>query len=433
MSLIDRPRLRPLSAWRVEHQGRLLVRLDDPAGAMIQPFFLNLDWFEHVARHFDGQSSLAEIQARVLRSTGLFLSLASLQESVAQLESAMVLDGPTFQRFLAEFREAGRRPAAFAGRSYAASARALEAQLEQYFLTESGAGRPDPAAAPSERIRGIFSPHIDFRRGGTVYSHAYRQLVERSRADVFVILGVAHRACRRRFVLTRKDFETPLGLARTDRGYVDGLLDRAGDHFLDDELAHRSEHSIEFQVVFLQHVLGPRTDYSIVPILAGSFHDLMEQGRDPLEDPEVAAFISALDQVERGSGRRVVYIGGIDLCHVGPEFGDREPVSDQLAQQVRLFDQTLLDRAVAADALGWFQTASAIQNRFRVCGLAAGYTMLKTLGKGEGRLLRYDQAIDPARSSCVSFASMMFHAQEPNDAEIPDHLGAQLRLVTECS
>ncbi len=432
MATIDRPRLRPLSAWRVEHQGRLLVRLDDPVGAMIQPVFLNLDWFEHVARHFNGQSSLLDIQARVLRSTGMFLSLASLQESVAYLESAMVLEGPTFQAFLETFRESGRRPAAFAGRSYAAAPRALEAQLEQYFVTEDGAGRPDRAVAHNQPLRGIFSPHIDFRRGGKVYSHAYRQLVEQSQADVFVILGVSHRACRRRFVLTRKDFETPLGLARTDRGYVDRLIQRAGVSFLDDELAHRSEHSIEFQVVFLQHVLGERTDYSIVPILAGSFHDLIAQGRDPLEDLEVAAFVSALDEVERSSGKRIVYIGGIDLCHVGPEFGDHEPVSDQLAQHVRRFDQALLERASAGDALGWFQTAAAIQNRFRVCGLAAGYTMLKTIGKGAGRLLRYDQAIDPARTSCVTFASMMFHAQGPPAAgrDGPDQPGPRLLIQT---
>ncbi len=431
MSLIDHPRLRPLSAWRVEHQGRLLVRLDDPAGAMIQPVFLNLDWFEQVGRHFDGQSSLSDIQARVLRSTGLFLTLASLQESVAYLDSAMVLDGPTFQAFVSEFRATGRRPASHAGRSYAASARALEAQLDQYYLTNDGAGRPNPPNLDAVPVRAIFSPHIDFKRGGTVYSHAYRELVERSRADVFVILGVAHRACRRRFVLTRKDFETPLGLARTDRAYVDALIGRAGERFLDDELAHRSEHSIEFQVVFLQHVLGARADYSIVPILAGSFHDLMREGHDPGDDPEVAAFLGALEEVEHASGKRVVYIGGIDLCHVGPEFGDPEPVTDQFAQHVRHFDQAMLERAAATDARGWFQTAATVQNRFRVCGLAAGYSMLRTIGKGEGKLLRYDQALNTERTCCVTFASMSFHAEEPPATGRRDHDRVELKLVTE--
>ena len=55
---------------------------------------------------------------------------------------------------------------------------------------------------------------------------------------------------------------------------------RAATYF-DDELTHRTEHSIEFQVVFLQYLLGGRREFSIVPILVGSFHDLMESGDRP--------------------------------------------------------------------------------------------------------------------------------------------------------
>ena len=53
-----------------------------------------------------------------------------------------------------------------------------------------------------------------------------------------MILGVAHQACQRRFVLTRKDFETPLGTALTDRSYVDRIAEIAGMQYFDDELAH---------------------------------------------------------------------------------------------------------------------------------------------------------------------------------------------------
>ncbi len=99
---------------------------------------------------------------------------------------------------------------------------------------------------------------------------------------------------------------------------------RAASYF-DDELSHRTEHSIEFQVVFLQYLLGAKRDFSIVPILVGSFHDLMERGIDPIEDPQVSRFVEALRAAEVVDGKRVAYIGGIDLCHVGPEFGDTQP------------------------------------------------------------------------------------------------------------
>jgi hypothetical protein len=289
--------------------------------------------------------------------------------------------------------------------------------MGQFFAHGQGAGLPrvgDPAANPAERLRGILSPHIDFHRGGPVYTWSYKELIERSDADTFVILGVAHQPCRHRFALTRKDFETPFGLATTDRPYVDRIADAAGAHLFDDELAHRLEHSIEFQVVFLQYVLGTRRDFSIVPILVGSFGDLMHAGTDPIEAPEVARFIEALREAEASSGKEVAYIGGIDLCHVGPEFGDPDLLDRATLDTVRAFDASMLVRAQAGDPAGWFGTAANVGNRWRVCGLAATYTMLHAIGPARGRLLRYDQAVNHERTCCVSFASLAFDAARAN-------------------
>ncbi len=387
--------------------------LQDLTGVLSQPVLIPFDGFNHVVRHFDGQSTLSEIQGRVLRATGLFLALNELESLVKRLDEAMIIEGPTFAAFLQSYRESGRRPAALAGRSYAATVRALRAQLEQFFVGVDGAGLPaqNDGAQPNG-FRGILSPHIDFQRGGQVYSWSYKELVEHSHADTFVVLGVAHQYCRRRFALTCKDFETPLGVVATDRSYVDQITSLAGRDLFEDELSHRTEHSIEFQVVFLQYVLGGRRDFRIVPILVGSFHDLMERGVDPIDDPEVSRFVQALRAAESASGRRVAYIGGIDLCHVGPEFGDPNPVDPELQEQVRLFDGSMLDRAAAGDPGGWFRTAANVGNRWRVCGLAATYTMLQAIGPARGRLLNYRQAIDDRRTCCVSFASMVFHAVE---------------------
>jgi MEMO1 family protein len=413
MVSLERPLLRPLSARRVEHQGLPFVSLQDLTG-VVQPVLIPLDGFERVVRHFNGQSKLTDIQAHVLRETGQLLHLSDLEALVKRLDEAMILDGPTFAAFAQTYREAGRRPAAFAGRSYPASPRALRAQLEQFFVSSGGAGNPAPTEAGEEdRLRGILSPHIDFQRGGPIYTWSYKELVERSRADTFVILGVAHQFCRRRFVLTRKDFETPLGLVPTDRSYVDRIAAATGDEFFDDELIHRNEHSIEFQVVFLQYLLGERRNFSIVPILVGSFHDLMQRGIDPINDPDVKKFVDALRISEALSGKKVAYIGGIDLCHIGPEFGDAQPVEPSFQSEIRQFDSAMLGHAAGCDPGAWFREAAQVQNRWRVCGLAATYTMLHTIGPARGRLLKYDQAIDHKKSCCVSFASMAFDAEQP--------------------
>jgi MEMO1 family protein len=409
--------------------------LQDPAGVVPQPFLLPLDGFAHVVRHFDGRSTLGEIQARVLRETGQFLAMKQLEDLVRRLDEAMVLDGPAFAMFHEQYRQSGRRPAALAGRSYAATLRSLRAQLDQFFVGHGGAGEPSidgdgAATAASAGFRGILSPHIDFQRGGPVYTWSYRELVERTDARTFVILGVAHQYCRRRFALTCKDFETPLGVVPTDRAFVDGLADLAGRDLFDDELSHRTEHSIEFQVVFLQYLLGGRRDFTIVPILVGSFHDLMERGIDPIDDPDVKRFIDAMRTVEAGQGRKVAYIGGIDLCHVGPEFGDSSPVDPPLQETIRKFDGEMLDRAAAGDAEGWFRTAGAVGNRWRVCGLAATYTFLHAIGPARGKLLKYDQALDDRRTCCVSFAGMAFHAAELPPAPPPVSFASQVQITT---
>ncbi len=243
--------------------------------------------------------------------------------------------------------------------------------LAEFFTHPKGSGPPsDRSPAAATDLRAVLCPHIDFGRGGPVYTWAYRELVERSDADTFVVLGVAHQYCRHRFALTRKEFETPLGTVKIDRTFVDRVADAAGEHLFEDELAHRTEHSIEFQAVFLQYLLGGRRDFTIVPILVGSFHDLMESKVEPIGDSEVARMVEALRSAEAASGKKVAYIGGIDLCHVGPEFGDPKPVDDATLVKIKDFDRAMLDRASVGDASGWFGTAA--EARKPLAGLRPG-------------------------------------------------------------
>src|SRR2546426_5915331 len=53
----------------------------------------------------------------------------------------------------------------------------------------------------------------------------------------------------------------------------------------------------------------------------------MLSGRHPDDDPRVPRFLEALGETIAASGRRVALIAGADLAHVGPRFGDPEPVS----------------------------------------------------------------------------------------------------------
>src|SRR5262249_14598218 len=122
---LERPGLRPLNARRIEHQGQSFVMLQDPAGVVSQPVLIPFEGYVRVVRHFDGRSTLMEIQARVLQESGQFVAMKELQDLVRRFDEAMIIEGPAFEMFHQQYRQSRRRPAALAGRSYAATLRAL--------------------------------------------------------------------------------------------------------------------------------------------------------------------------------------------------------------------------------------------------------------------------------------------------------------------
>src|SRR5439155_4714236 len=123
---------------------------------------------------------------------------------------------------------------------------------------------------PDGQLTAALLPHIDYARGGVSYAWGFKEVVERSRASVFVIIGTSHYS-RERFTLTRQDFKTPLGLVPTDQDCIDTLIAGYGDGLLNDPFAHVPEHSIELEVVFLQYLYEVRRPIRIVPLLVGSF------------------------------------------------------------------------------------------------------------------------------------------------------------------
>ncbi len=378
-----------------------------PLGVCGAPILIKLESYQRVIRMFDGTNSLADVQAAVIAQTRQLIPMDDLKRVVAQLDSAAILEGPTYQKFLDQYNAAPVRPAAHAGGAYAKEAQELKWQLGQFFEHPKGCGKNEEAVSKAP-IKGVLCPHIDFHRGGPVYTWAYQEIVRNCDADVFIVLGVAHRYAKHRFAVSRKDFDTPLGVVKTDKAFVDRLLELVGEKDLEDELAHRTEHSVEFQAVFLQYMLGDKRPFTIVPILAASFHDLMNAGVEPTDDPEVKRFIDALKQTAAECGKKTLYIGGVDFGHVGVEFGDQMLLNPETLDDLRSFDQQMLERATAGDASGWFRTAAQVENRWRICGLSATYTLLSAIGETSGRVLKYDQAVNSELTCCVSFASVAF-------------------------
>ena len=112
------------------------------------------------------------------------------------------------------------------------------------------------------------APHIDLSVGYKAYASTYG-LLKHTRPTRVIVLGTGHQLQEGLFSLTEKDFETPLGVTPTEGNGVDDLRKSAPDIMAPDDFVHRSEHSIEFQLIFLQHQLK-ETPFTLIPILCGN-------------------------------------------------------------------------------------------------------------------------------------------------------------------
>jgi hypothetical protein len=408
---IEYPRLRPIDVQPVEVDGRQALALRDPEHYAESVLCVSPDT-AGVLGLLDGRNSLLDIQAAFSRRYGELLFREQLLGLLRSLDEHLLLDSPRFAAHKAavdaDYRRAAARPAFFAGMSYPDDPAALRRFLDGLFDVADGPGAtpPSPEAA---RMVGLVVPHIDLPRGGYCYGWGYREAEGLPPVDRWVILGTAHAPMRRPFALTRKAFETPLGAAEVDQECLDRLLERVGEAWLEGEMAHRGEHSIEFQAVFLRHRIPAERPLCILPVLCGSFQEFVEARRAPDEATEAGGFLAALREVLRGLPGRTVVVASADLAHVGGQFGDPWPVTPGRLREIAAADREALDAVVSGDAEAFFQRVARDGDRRRVCGLPPIYAALRLLHPAEGRLLKYGQWPDP--SGTVTFAAAALYGK----------------------
>jgi hypothetical protein len=214
-------------------------------------------------------------------------------------------------------------------------------------------------AGKREKIKacGVVVPHAGYIYSGQAAADVYASI---EGAETFVVLGPNHYMAGSAVAVSTEPWATPLGTAEIDMDLVrrlDGIIDR-------DEEAHRSEHSIEVQLPFLQYFFpGAR----IVPIAIGM------QDYDTVK--EVASeLIAAL----RGYDRRVVVVASSDFTH----YEDVSVAKQKDAQLIR--DIERLDVPALYDDLQRLNATA--------CGYGPIAAMVMTCasrGARKGELLRY--------------------------------------------
>jgi AmmeMemoRadiSam system protein B len=357
-------------------------------------------------RLLNGRRTVVELHAAISQTAnGNDVTLSFIESLIQRLDESLFLNSERFHEYL---NGPVREPSCIG--CYPAEAVAIREQLSELFLGDGGPGLPVGHGARIKSdgpIRALLAPHIDYGRGGVTYGWSFKELVERTDASLFVIVATSHFSAER-FTLTRKHFETPLGIMPTDQTSIDLLIEYYGDGLFEDPYAHLPEHSIELEVLILQYLYADARPIRIVPLLVGSFHDCIAEGITPEDQADIERMVSALQRLEAETNEPICFIISGDLAHIGPKFGDRDTLAvDTLAESLQR-DYALLERASNADRKGYFQVIANESDRRRICGLPPTWVTLAAAKPRCGKLLHYGRYVHPEGHESVSFAGMAF-------------------------
>lgn len=399
----ENPKLRAVNVHPIQHENQPMLLLDDPLRlsdtsiAVPRPLAALL-------MLMDGTRDPSRLEAALQVQAGVRLAPGLLEQLVAGLDAAFLLDNERFRQARAAavetYRAAPFRPLTLDGASFDGRAEMTTAQLQGYLDALPPAPQFEGEAAP---IRGVISPHIDYQRGGPVYAEVWRAAAEAARqAELVIILGTDHRGGEGTLTLTRQSYATPFGVLPTEQSLVDALAGALGDEAVfGEELNHRQEHSIELAAVWL-HLMRGGEAVSLLPILCGSFGAFVAGQGQPADHEPFARAVEVLQPAM--AARQTLVMAAADLAHIGPAFGDRHGVDFIGRAQQRNADERLMASICAGDAESFFAQIRDEGDRRHICGLPPIYLTLRILGEVRGQQAGY--ALCPADPQGLSFVSV---------------------------
>ena len=267
-----------------------------------------------------------------------------------------------------------RKPAV-AGQFYPADKKSLRMVLEDCFMGSFGPGRISSPGEERSMVAAL-SPHAGLMASGMGAAHVYDAVLRSGLPEAYIIIGPKHRHRGAEVSLCNETFITPLGNCPVHEEMVSDL----NESFSIDNSAHRLEHSLEMQVLFIQYI-DPNP--YIIPVLMG----------DQSED-------SAIFLAERIrhmiSGRDVMIIASGDMSHY---VSKTQASSD---------DGALIEKILNLDVPGLYDTVYS--RDISACGYGPTATAMMASSPTEAKLLKYMDSGDVFDSpEVVGYASVGFY------------------------
>ncbi len=404
------PSLRNLQYSPLKQGEEQYILLWDPSRLSQEKLVIPLNFF-FLFQFFDGEHSLEQLGAEYLKKYGEFLMPEKLSQLVADLDDKLFLEGERCEQAqvaaTSAYRNEPVRKAVFAGKSYEGEAESLRKQLDGFFESKEGPEKK-PSDNQGKKIKAISAPNYEPKEAGAIYAWAYKELREAETPDVFIVLGTCHAELEHGVAVTDKDFETPLGVLPVNRPILDHFRANGGEQFFEEDIRHEQEHSIEFQLPFLQHTIGSQRPITIIPVLC-SFPvvTLADAELKPLFE-KIDAFLVAMKASIAAMGQEVCVIGSASLAHIGLRYGDNKPPTDFSFHRCMQTDLEMLKKVEEIKPEEFAQFILEEGDKRHIIGFSTLFLLMKLIDAEKGEVLRYDRGITDQFNSTVTYASIAF-------------------------
>ncbi|MFV0437487.1 MAG: AmmeMemoRadiSam system protein B [Desulfopila sp.] len=242
-----------------------------------------------------------------------------------------------------------------------------------------------PASAPVTPQQGIAAmvPHAGYAYSGAVAAETFAALAI---PPTVILLGLNHRGLGAPIALSVADWQMPMGTVRVNRELGQRLVGK--DSLITvDEQAHRTEHSIEVQLPFLQ-AIHP-SSLTIVPIVVShlSYRSCEELATT------LATTIDAAPE-------EILLVASTDMSHYEPR------------QSATPRDTEVLQQIERLDPRGVYDLVHS--RNISMCGIIpVTVTLLaaKALGATTAKLIRYTDSGEASGDleQVVGYAGMIIH------------------------
>ena len=262
------------------------------------------------------------------------------------------------------------RKAIVAGQFYPGRHDSCAGEISEYLEQSS------PSESLPETLTAGIVPHAGWAFSGRLAAMVFSAIKQQhEKVHTFVIFGAAHSYFGQSpAVYDRGNWITPLGEVAIDEELAGAVLESG--RAVSDPAAHRSEHSIEVQVPFIQYLFAGA---KILPIIVPPGEQAVALGKS------IGEIISADEH------RKFICIGSTDLTHYGPRYGftPMGTGADAIRWASRVNDQRFIDLALKLEPEAMLTSAAENCNACGPGAAAAAVAAAKKLGKTEALLLAH--------------------------------------------